>query len=225
MNNGRANNEKPLFYPYDSSHYLKEINSMKQFHDQPLPFRIPYFGFAFHYIWVKFHQIMNALIIRFDFVNQIHKDGYVCFNKGLKSYKFPVSFPTVPEDTNIEEDPSMIAVWFAHQDIPQEVEGSGVYYRLIEMKTEKDEELKNRVLWDFDTAMSGSAGFAPTFVIVVTWKNMTFANKRSDRPLKVLIRITFDNCFAYVFQSIRLDKHLSIDFGNRRNDDFCFLQL
>jgi hypothetical protein len=111
----------------------------------------------------------------------------VGFNKGLKSYTFPVSFPMVPADTNVEEDPSMIAIWFAHQDIPQEVEGSGVYYRLIEMGTETDEELKNMILWDFDTAMSGSAGFVPTFVMIITWKNMTFANKRPDRPLKVCI--------------------------------------
>ena len=79
----------------------------------------------------------------------------------------------------------MIAIWFAHQDIPSEVEDSGVYYRLIEMGTETDEDLKNMILWDFDTAMSGSAGFVPTFVMIITWKNMTFANKRSDRPLKV----------------------------------------
>ena len=79
----------------------------------------------------------------------------------------------------------MIAIWFSHQDIPQDVEGSGVYYRLIEVGTESDEDLRQRIMSDFDTAMSGSAGFVPTFVIVITWKNMTFANKRPERQLKV----------------------------------------
>jgi len=81
----------------------------------------------------------------------------------------------------------MIAIWFSHQDIPQEVDGSGVYYRLIEVGTESDENLYDMIVSDFDTAMSGSLGFVPTFVMVITWKNMTFANKRPERPLKVEI--------------------------------------
>jgi hypothetical protein len=91
----------------------------------------------------------------------------------------------VPDNTDIEEDPSMIAIWFSHQDIPQDVDGSGVYYRLIDFGAETDLELRERIISDFDTAMSGSLGFVPTFVMIITWKNMTFANKRPDRQLKV----------------------------------------
>lgn len=154
-----------LFYPFDENDYLKSVNSMKQFHDQPLHFRLPFFGFAFHYIWV-------------------HKDGYVSFNRGLKSYQFPVSFPAVPADTKLEEDPSMMAIFFAHQDIPSEIRESGVYFRIENVATLENEEYKTRILEDFDQAMAGSGGFVPKFVLIITWKNMTFANRRQDKPLK-----------------------------------------
>ncbi|XP_054161232.1 protein mesh-like [Oppia nitens] len=154
-----------LMYPYEPSDYLTTINSMKQMHDQPLPFRLPFSGFAFTYIWV-------------------HKDGYVTFNKGLKSYSFPVEFPMVPDDTNLEEDPSIIAAFFAHQDIPSEVEGSGVYYRLIEMDKETNQSIKQRLQSDFGQAMAASVGWQPKFVFIITWKNMTFPNRRRERELK-----------------------------------------
>ncbi|KAH9406628.1 hypothetical protein TYRP_013610, partial [Tyrophagus putrescentiae] len=154
-----------LFYPFDENDYLKTVNSMKQFHDQPLHFRLPFFGFAFHYIWV-------------------HKDGYVSFNRGLKSYQFPISFPAVPADTKLEEDPSMMAIFFAHQDIPSEIRESGVYFRIENVATLENEEYKTRILEDFDQAMAGSGGFVPKFVLIITWKNMTFANRRPDKPLK-----------------------------------------
>ncbi|CAG2116675.1 unnamed protein product, partial [Medioppia subpectinata] len=156
---------KQLMYPYEQEDYLTSINSMKQMHDQPLPFRLPFSGFAFNYVWV-------------------HKDGYVTFNKGLKSYAFPLSFPMVPDDTNVEEDPSIIAAFFAHQDIPSDVEGSGVYFRLIEVDKEVNLTLKQRLLDDFSTAMAASIGWEPKFAFIVTWKNMTFANRRRERDLK-----------------------------------------
>ncbi|CAG2164910.1 unnamed protein product [Oppiella nova] len=124
-----------LMYPYETEDYCHGINSMKQMHDQPLPFRLPFSGFAFNYVWV-------------------HKDGYVTFNKGLKSYAFPLEFPMVPSDTNVEEDPSIIAAFFAHQDIPSDVDGSGVYFRVIEVEKETNISLKQRLLDDFGTAMA-----------------------------------------------------------------------
>ena len=42
-----------LMYPFEEKDHLTSINSMKQFHDQPLPFRLPFSGFQFHYIWVS----------------------------------------------------------------------------------------------------------------------------------------------------------------------------
>lgn len=48
IDDSRAN----LMYPFEEKDHLTTINSMKQFHDQPLPFRLPFSGFQFHYIWV-----------------------------------------------------------------------------------------------------------------------------------------------------------------------------
>lgn len=50
-----------LMYPYDDNDLLNTVNSMKQFHDQPLQFRLPFFGFAYHYIWVipEFLSVME----------------------------------------------------------------------------------------------------------------------------------------------------------------------
>ncbi len=62
----RANGQSKLFYPYDESDYMKGINSMKQFHDQPLPFRLPFFGFAFNYIWVNHYTITFNFILKIN---------------------------------------------------------------------------------------------------------------------------------------------------------------
>ena len=51
QSNGEQTSE--LMYPFDEKDYLSSINSMKQMHDQPLPFRLPFSGFAFNYIWVS----------------------------------------------------------------------------------------------------------------------------------------------------------------------------
>nr|XP_046915265.1 protein mesh-like isoform X1 [Dermatophagoides farinae] len=161
----RMSGDPRLMYPYTTDDYVREINSMKQFHDQPLPFRLPFFGFAYHYIW-------------------IHKDGYVCFNRGLKSYEFPLSFPAVPDDPEREEDPSMMAIFFAHQDIPSSISESGVYLRIELVDQISNPDYKQMILDNFKEAMAGSGGFTPKFIIIVTWKNMTFANRRYDRPLK-----------------------------------------
>jgi hypothetical protein len=42
-----------LMYPYNLNDFT-EITSAKPIHDQPLPFRLPFFGFSYHYVWVKF---------------------------------------------------------------------------------------------------------------------------------------------------------------------------
>lgn len=40
-----------LMYPYDLSDFT-EITSSKSFHDQPLQFQMPFFGFRYTYVWV-----------------------------------------------------------------------------------------------------------------------------------------------------------------------------
>lgn len=96
---------RQLMYPYNLSDFT-EITSSKPIHDQPLPFRLPFFGFDYRYAWIQ-------------------RDGYIAFNKGLLSYKFPISFPTHPADNKMEEDPSMIAPFFALTDIPSHTEVPG----------------------------------------------------------------------------------------------------
>jgi len=55
--------EETLLYPYDENDYLEVINSMKPMHDQPLTFRLPYYGFAYHYIWVS--ELNLILMIKY----------------------------------------------------------------------------------------------------------------------------------------------------------------
>ena len=80
-----------------------------------------------------------------------------------------------------------MAIFFAHQDIPSDVEESGVYMKVENVQTIEDAAYKQRILDNFDKAMAGSGGFEPKFIIIVTWKNMTFANRRPDRALKVCL--------------------------------------
>lgn len=79
----------------------------------------------------------------------------------------------------------MIGIWFSQQEIPSEVKDAGVYFKMIELSSEKDNTLKHRIKSDFLTAMAGSVSFEPKFIIIITWKNMTFGNRREERPLKV----------------------------------------
>ncbi|RWS03900.1 AMOP: sushi: nidogen and VWD domain-containing protein-like protein, partial [Dinothrombium tinctorium] len=151
-----------LLYPLGK---FLNLNSLHQLHDEALTFRIPYFGFSFHYIWV-------------------HKDGYVTFNRGLKSYSFPLSFPLSPEHPEVEEDPSLIAIFFASQDVSREVPGSGVYMKIVDFSNNFDLKLKKRLLDDLENSMPSSVGFRPSHVVIVTWKNMTFSNWKREKPLK-----------------------------------------
>ncbi|CAG2181770.1 unnamed protein product, partial [Oppiella nova] len=128
-----------LMYPYNLSD-LTKITSAKPLHDQPLPFRLPFFGFWYHYIWVQ-------------------RDGYLAFNKGLLSYKFPVKFPSVPRDNFLEEDPSMIAPWFAQQEIHTEVPHAGVYLKIVNLESELNITLRDRIYYDFREGMIGASDF------------------------------------------------------------------
>lgn len=182
------NAHQNLLYPFDEHDYMSNINSLKQFHDQPLPFRLPFSGFAYNYIWVS---IGRASAFAFDFYfrhfQQIHKDGYVSFNRGLKSYNFPLEFPMTPDNSRLEEDPSMMAIFFAHQDIPSQIEDAGVYFRLVNVATERDVWLRERILKDFDGSMACTVGFEPRFALIITWKNMTFPNRRDREGIKVSV--------------------------------------
>lgn len=90
----------------------------------------------------------------------------------------------MPDNPDLEQDPSMIAIFFAHQDIPASIPESGVYFRLINLQTEHDEALKERILSDFDSSMACTVGFEPKFAMIITWVNMTFPNRRNHDDLK-----------------------------------------
>lgn len=89
-----------------------------------------------------------------------------------------------PDNPDLEVDPSMIAIFFAHQDIPSTIPESGVYFRMINVQTLKDEMLRERIINDFDSSMACTVGFEPRFVMIITWKNMTFPNNRYHEKLK-----------------------------------------
>ncbi|KAF7495260.1 Protein mesh [Sarcoptes scabiei] len=154
-----------LMYPYDLSDFT-EITSSKSFHDQPLQFQMPFFGFRYTYVWIQ-------------------KDGYLAFSQGQLSYKFPVRFPYPPPGkVNKGQDPSLIAPFFAHQDIPTDVINAGIYLRIIDISKELNYTLKERIYADFREGMIGASNFVPKFAIIITWKNMTYTNKSPDFDLK-----------------------------------------
>ena len=137
------------------------ITQSKPLHDQPLNFRLPFFGFHFTYVYVQ-------------------KDGYLGFNKGLRSYKPPFRFPVKPRDPVSEEDPSLIAAWFAQQEIPNDIPEAGVYFKLVNLATEKNQTLKDRLILDFREGMIGASDFVPRFALLITWRNMSFVVKRPE---------------------------------------------
>ncbi|GFR10451.1 protein mesh [Trichonephila clavata] len=155
-----------LLYPHDRQYLLDTINRGQALKNIPLPFRIPFFGFDMRYIW-------------------IHRDGYLLFNKGLLDYTSPVRFP-VPyiKDPIREEDPSLIAPWFSRQDIPNSIDLAGVYAQVVKLATEKNESLTERIRKDFKDAMVGSANFEPSYAIIVTWRNVTHANRIPGASMK-----------------------------------------
>ena len=106
----------------------------------------------------------------------------------MLSYKFPVHFPINPRDSLLEEDPSMIAPWFAIQDIPTEVPNAGVYLKIVYLDSEQNITLRDRILYDFREGMIGASDFRPKFALIVTWRNMTMVNRRPEKPLVVSAR-------------------------------------
>lgn len=144
------------------------ITQSKPLHDQPLAFRLPFFGFAFTYAYIQ-------------------KDGYLGFNKGLLSYSYPLKFPVKPNDPLAEEDPALIAAWFAQQEIPTKVPEAGVYFKQVNLANEKNQTLKDQLILDFREGMIGAADFQPRFALIITWRNMTFVNKRPETAMKVQI--------------------------------------
>lgn len=155
---------RELMYPYNLSDFT-DITSGKPIHDQALPFRLPFFGFEFTYVYIQ-------------------KDGYLAFNKGLLSYKFPLKFPMTITDPLIQEDPSLISPWFSLQDIPNDIPHAGVYFKIVNIGSEMNVTLRDRLVLDFREGMIGAANFIPKYAMIITWRNLTMVNRRPERELK-----------------------------------------
>ncbi|XP_076359572.1 sushi domain containing 2 mesh [Tachypleus tridentatus] len=166
---------KQLMYPYDTLDF-KDITAGKSYIDIGLKFRLPYFGFAYHYI-------------------MIHKDGYAAFNTGPRTLNFPIKFPLQITDTHREKDPSLIAPWLSLQDIATEAgDDAGLYFREINIEQENNGTLKERIIRDFKEGMIGASDFYPKHCVIVTWKNMTWqgytaaqANKLKTNTYQMVI--------------------------------------
>jgi hypothetical protein len=100
--------------------------------------------------------------------------------------------PILPRDRLLEEDPSIIAPWFALQDIPTEVPNAGVYLKIVNLESEWNITLRERIYADFREGMIGAADFKPKFALIITWRNMTMVNRRPEMPLVVGI-----SCFLF----------------------------
>ena len=92
----------------------------------------------------------------------------------MLSYTPPLKFPVRPNDPLAEEDPSLIAPWFAEQKIPNDIPEAGVYFKMVNLANEKNQTLKDRLILDFREGMIGAADFQPRFALIITWRNMTF---------------------------------------------------
>lgn len=156
---------KQLLYPVMESDYIHQITGSRTLKDQSLGFRLPFFGFEFTYMW-------------------IHKDGYILFSAGPKQYPIPVSFPIKDIDPKKEVDPSLIAPWFSKQDLLSNVKESGVYMKIVNIEKEPDDMLRERLILDFREGMIGASDFKPTYVVIITWMNVTFSDRDINSELK-----------------------------------------
>lgn len=116
----------------------------------------------------------------------------------------------------------MIAPWFAMQDIPIEVPNAGVYLRLVNLKTEKNQTLKQRIQIDFRESMIGSTNFNAKFALIITWRNMTMVNRRPERPLVVSVVSIHSGINMNI---IAEDQYIPMCYRYRRAPDLCHVQL
>uniref|UniRef100_A0A336M8F3 CSON013620 protein n=2 Tax=Culicoides sonorensis TaxID=179676 RepID=A0A336M8F3_CULSO len=153
-------------------------------------FTLPFFGINYNYIRVS----MN---------------GFLEFSDPPPNYKYPLVFPI--REWPKKNDPAFIGIFHSKcrigevtiRDIDQRE--PGVYYsvhsNLAKVHDRYSIELRERLLWDIRQGIIGSDTFHPKHVIIVTWKNMTFAGgldttlRRTNTFQAV---IATDEVFTYV---------------------------
>ncbi|XP_021954689.1 protein mesh isoform X2 [Folsomia candida] len=161
-----------LLYPfYDlGSHenigdYQKNLRDNSPQISKHLNFLLPFFGMGFNYTWVSMH-------------------GYLAFSDGpTLSPTYPLEFPIVEYPK--QADPSFIGPFYSKCKIGElagdELDNrkSGVYFRverdLMSRTDQLGVELRERSKWDVREGIVGAEWFEPRHVMIVTWKNVSFA--------------------------------------------------
>ncbi|KAF2368716.1 NIDO domain, partial [Trinorchestia longiramus] len=162
-----------LMYPYyDLDNYggtgdlQEDITAQNTQVNKQLTFLLPFFGFGLNYTWVSLN-------------------GYLGFSNAPFSYQsYPLTFP-VPDWPSMA-DPSFIGPFYSKCNIGSLKSGEttdqqkpGVYWRLErDLPARSDQmgvELRERIKWDVREGMVGAEIFNPKHLIIVTWKNVTFA--------------------------------------------------
>jgi hypothetical protein len=67
------------------------------------------------------------------------------------------------------------------------VPNAGVYLKIVNLESEWNITLRERIYADFREGMIGAADFRPKFALIITWRNMTMVNRRPEMPLVVEI--------------------------------------
>ncbi|XP_049791789.1 protein mesh isoform X2 [Schistocerca nitens] len=148
----------------DKGDYQTDLHSsMPQIHKN-LNFQLPFYGFRYNYTRLSMH-------------------GYLEFSDPPEHYTYPLSFPN--KDWPKKNDPAFIGIFFSKMrigKIRQEEEDQrqpGVYFRLerdLQARTDQiGVEMRERVKWDVREGVVGADTFDPKHLIIVTWKNMSFA--------------------------------------------------
>ncbi|XP_022920575.2 protein mesh isoform X1 [Onthophagus taurus] len=145
--------------------FQRAIQSSTQTIHKNLNFQLPFFGFRFNY-------------------TRVSMNGYLEFSDPPENYGgYPLTFPV--KDWPRVNDPSFIGIFFSKcrigsiraEDIDQR--RPGVYYRMerdLQFRTDQfGVEAYERVKWDVREGMIGADNFDPKHMVIVTWKNVTFA--------------------------------------------------
>lgn len=122
-------------------------------------------------------------------------NGYLEFSDPPEHFRsYPLTFPV--KEWPKKNDPSFIGMFYSKmrigskrtEDVDQRK--PGVYFRLVrDLQTRTDQfavEVRERVKWDIREGIIGSETFDPKHVILVTWKNMSFAGGIDNSLYKVI---------------------------------------
>jgi hypothetical protein len=71
------------------------------------------------------------------------------------------------------------------------VPNAGVYLKIVNLESESNITLRERIYADFREGMIGAADFKPKFALIITWRNLTMVHRRPQMPLLVGISYYF----------------------------------